>query len=253
MDTTSTFRTTLAAAALLIVAAPGVYADVVLTEQRVREAFVFQGQEQPRVEQTVVTWYGDGSVRRDEGEVSFLVSSKDSTLTILDHEAKTSSVLELPVEIERYVPEEMRPRLREFREAMKLDTSITPTEVREKIAGHDARRVDIVVTSPTMGMRTELEMWMADDVGVQPELFALAARTLAALQPASGDFVEKLIALGGYPVRTVTKTASMGTEAATKEELVSVETKTAAAGWYTVPSGYTSKPFNPLEGAPGAQ
>lgn len=230
----------------LAFAADAAAADVVVTEKRVRDAFVYMEQEQPRLEQTVTTWFGDGVLRRDEASTSFILSAKANTLTIVDHEAKSLSVLNLPIDIESYIPEAMRPQLREFRDAMKLEATVTPTETTEQIAGFEAKRVDIVAESKAVGMRTELEMWISKGISVDHELFALAARTLAALQPASGDFVEKLIALDGYPVRTVTKSTSMGAETSTREEVVSVETKTAPEGWYLAPADYTTKPFNPM-------
>jgi hypothetical protein len=73
---------------------------------------------------------------------------------------------------------------------------------------------------------------------------------MASLQPAGDAIVEKLLALEGYPVRTTTKATMMGTTIQTSEELVSVETKAPAAGWYAPPADYTLKRFNPLEAPP---
>ncbi len=241
-------RRFLALLPLALIAAP-LAADTVVTEKRVRDAFTYGDKEQPKLEQTVTTWFGDGQLRRDEGTTSFLLSAKANTLTILDHEAKTASVLQLPIDMEQYVPEAMRPQLRQFRDAMKIESTITPSGTTEKVGNWEAERVDITLSAAAMGMKTELTMWIAKGFEVDRELFALAARTMAALQPAAGEFAEKLIALGGYPVRTTTKMSGMGTETTTREEVVSLETKEAPAGWYQIPEGYSNKPFNPLEGA----
>lgn len=237
--------------AILALAAPATFADTVITEKRVREPFTMMGQSQERLEETVTTWIGDGTLRRDEGGATFIVDAKANKLYILDNTARTTSPVDLPIDIASFVPAEMLPMVEQMRAAMQLEATVTPSTETATIAGHTAKRVDILVTGAN-GMKTELAMWLTTDLGIDQKLFQLAARAMASLQPAGDAIVDKILALDGYPIRTTTKATMMGTTIQTSEELVTVETKKPAAGWYTPPADYAIKRFNPMEPPPGA-
>lgn len=234
-----------------LVAAPAV-ADTVLVENRVREPFTMMGQSQPREETTVETWFGDGVLRRDEGSTTFLLDTKAQRLVILDHEAKTASTLDLPIDLEQLMPAEMQPMMKQMREAMKMEATVEKTEETAKVAGFEARRVNITVTSAT-GMRSEMAVWLASGLGVDSEAFRTAARAMASLQPAAESWIEKLLELEGYPVKTDTTMTMMGSTMVSHEELVRKEERDAPADWYAIPSQYQTKKFNPMEmmGGPG--
>lgn len=87
-------------------------------------------------------------------------------------------------------------------------------------------------------------VWAGPVPGVDAAQFKLLTRTLAALMPGDGRWVEELMKIDGVPVlREVT---FKGSTTKNREELVQVETKPAPAGTFDLPAGYRKVDYNPM-------
>lgn len=199
--------------------------------------------DQPERQGTVTLWIGDDVVARDDGRSRAIL--RDGELVLVDHESRSYSLLALPVDVPSLIPPEMRELAGQMMQMMRMDAEITPTDERREVAGWDARRYQVQLTNP-MGVAVAMDLWLSEEVELPAARVEELARALGEVQPGGGGWVAELTALPGFPVLQETRIAVGGDEMTSREELVSIERKTAPAGVYAPPADYEVRPFNPL-------
>ncbi len=226
----------------LLPAAAG--ADTVLTSKSHTDAFSIMGQNQPAEDRTIQTWIGADRMARLGDKADYIVRLDQSKMYIVDHNDKTFSPIDLPVDLKKILPPEMAQMLEQMSGMMKMDATVTPTDETQKIGEWNAKKYLIGVNA--MGMNIDIESWHSTDVDVDYSALAKLATHRAALQPQGGDWMKKIAEIPGYPVRQKITMKMMGTPMLSTQELVSVGEKPAPAGTYEVPGGYTEKAFDPM-------
>lgn len=230
-------------AATALVAAPS-FADHKLVLESHQDAFEIQGQEQPAQDKTVTMWIADGgSVARDDGQ-SLVILSGDK-LYLVNHEAESYNVLDLPVEVADLVPEAQRERVSQMQEMARLEATLTPGEEVREINGWNARRYELELSAQT-GLGLDMVIWASDEVGVDAAANRRLVAALASLQPGGADWVDAMAKIEGFPVlRETTMRLPGDSSVTTSEELVSVEETDAPEGTYAPPEGYEEADFGP--------
>jgi hypothetical protein len=180
------------------------------------------GQEQPAKDTQEVTWIGKDHMRVEEGDKVTIVRLDLKKMYILDTKAKTSSTLDLPVDMDKYMPEEMAPMMEQMLSQMKV--TITPTEEKKKIQDWNATKYTMTMSLP-MGGSLDQEMWVVKDIGIDPELW----------QKLQGA------------VMSVERTQKMmGNEMKSTEKVLSVEEKDPPKDFYDLPKDYKDTPYDPM-------
>ena len=62
------------------------------------------GQTQPEKDEVHTTWIGDGKLRMDQGQSSTVVDLDGNKMIIIDHDNKSYSEIDLPVNLEELLP-----------------------------------------------------------------------------------------------------------------------------------------------------
>lgn len=225
-------------------------ADTRLTMESHTDAFQMMGQTRPAQDVTITYWIGDDRALRDDGERGFLLRGDRKELYVLDHQAETYSVIDLPVDFASLVPPESREQMEQMLQAMEMTATVTPTDERREINGWQARRWDVHLEN-RMGMTVDSEVWVTDAIDADAESLRRLTRAFASLQPGGGGAVEEILKIEGVPVLTETRMAGMGGSTSSREELVAASQEEAPPGTYEVPEGYTEAPLNPMGGGPG--
>jgi hypothetical protein len=225
--------------------APAAAADTLLKMKNHTDAFQVMGQSQPAQDQDVTVWVGDDRAVRSNGSTTLLLRLDQQKLYVIDHEGKTYSALDLPVDFMAYMPEEAKAQMGQMFEAMEMTATVEPTEESQEINGWDTHLYKVHLANQ-MGMSIEAKVWVTDDVDVDMDSFKEMTRAMASLQPGAGSAAEELLKIDGLPVLMESQIQGMGGETASREELVSAETQDAPPGTYEVPEGYTEKPFNAM-------
>jgi uncharacterized protein DUF4412 len=229
---------------VLLLAASPAAADSLLTLQSHADAFQVAGETQPAKDTQVRIWVAGDRVRRDEGDTSMILRLDRDRLFILHHQEKTYNEVALPVDFVRLMPKEKENLGTLWAEKMKLTVKLTPAQETKKINSWTARRAQMDIAS-AMGMKIATTLWLSKEIADYAVLNKLSA-TLAALQPGAVEWSQKLAQMDGFPVLKEDDVDAMGARFKTREELVSVETKTAPVNLWDPPAGYTVEVFDPI-------
>jgi hypothetical protein len=248
-------RIAILAPLLAALAAASANADSLLILKSHADAFALKEESQPARDTEVRLWVaGDKAgdkVRRDEGDTSMILRLDRNKLYLIHHPDKTFNELPLPIDFVRLMGKGKEDLGQTWAQKMRLTVKVTPGEETKKIGNWTARREQMSISS-AMGMKIATTLWLSKDVAGYPALNKLTA-ALAALQPGAADWSQKLEQLDGFPVLKEDDVDALGAHFKTREELVSVESRTAPAGLYDPPVGYTAADFDPLASAGGGE
>lgn len=224
---------------------PAAAADTLLQMKNHTGAVQMMGQSRPAQDLDITFWIGDQRAVRSDGKTSAILRLDQKKLYVVNHEAKTYSVLDLPIDIASYLPPEMKAQMDQMLEAMAMTAKVEPTEERKEVNGWDAHLVHVTLSNQ-MGMTIDSQVWVTEDVEIDAGSFKEMTRALASLQPGAAAAAEELLKIDGVPVLVETEIKGMGGGTTQTEELVSAATQKAPAGTYEVPEGYTEQTFNPM-------
>lgn len=231
------------ALALALAAVPAA-ADKVLTIANHSDAFSMMGQTTPAEDNTFTYWFGGDAIRYDMDETSVILRLDQKRFYFVNHDEKTYSPMDLPIDFEKLVGPEMAPMMQQMAQMMAATTTVTPSDRTGSYAGYSCKhyRVDISMAM----MQTSMDMCTTEDLPIDypkyRELY-LAQSELAAGQSWMRDLAEKL---KGFPLRTDTTATVMGKPMKSWQELKSIEEKAAPAGHYEPPAGYREVKFDPM-------
>lgn len=227
----------------LSLTSPALCHDVVLTKEKHTDRAKIMGQEQPAKDTKEVVWIGKDHMRVEEGDKVTIVRLDLKKMYMLDTKAKTSSTLDLPVDITKMLPEEMRPMMEQM--FSQITVSITPTEETKKVKDWDTTKYTMTMALP-MGGSMEQEMWVAKDIGGAREGWHDLYAAVMSANPVRAGMVEEMKKIDGVPVLVERTQKMMGSEIKSTEKVISVEEKDAPEGHYDLPKDYKDKPFDPM-------
>ncbi|MCP4546812.1 MAG: hypothetical protein GY835_10155 [bacterium] len=242
-------------AALLACHPPGLlFADVVM-EFDVRKERIQGFTQESRVtgfRRTVSI--GAKAARMDDevksGEVSiyvvesYLLRPDLGKLFLLHHRAKAYRVVELPIELEAYIPEECQAVAPEIARLNTLDMELTETGDERTFGSWRARlwRADVVF--PVSGTSEKYEFWVSTELDFDPGAYKEFMRNFYAIDYAERKWRDEILALEGVVIHAE---ARRGSGQATKRnstiQLLSIGEKEVDPGYYEVPEGYREVPF----------
>ncbi|MFN0008582.1 MAG: hypothetical protein ACKVXR_11825 [Planctomycetota bacterium] len=236
-------RILLQLALALSASAPALSADFVITKEKHTDRAKVMGQDQPAKDTKEVVWIGKDRLRVEEGDKVTIVRLDLKKMYMLDTKAKTSSSLDLPVEVSKMLPEEMRPMMEQM--FSQITVSVTPTEETKKIKDWDTTKYKMTMSLP-MGGSMEQEMWVAKGIGGKREGWHDLYAAVMSANPVRAGMVDEMKKIDGVPVLVERTQKMMGSEIKSRETVISVEEKEAAEGFYDLPKDYKNKPFDPM-------
>lgn len=226
--------------------------DIVITKEKHTDRAKVMGQEQPAKDTKEVLWIGHDRMRVEEGDKITIVRLDQKKMYILDSKAKTSSTIDLPVDMKKYMPADMAPMMEQM--FSKMTITITPTTETKKVKDWDTTKYTMTMSLP-MGGSLDQEMWVAKDLGGDKKAWVELQSALMSANPVRAGMVEEWKKLDGLPVLVERTQKMMGSEVKSRDAVISVEEKEAAEGFYDVPKDYKDKPFDPMAeiqmGGPG--
>lgn len=231
---------TLAVAAAL--STPVLAADYVLTKKKHTDAMSFGPQETPAVDSTEVTWIAKDMMRSDEGDKSTIIRLDLKKMYVVDHKAKTVSTIDMPMDMKKYFPPEMAPMIEQVLSSMKV--TVTPSTETKKIQTWNTTKYTMTL-SMMMGGITQ-EMWTTKDIQLAGTGWNEMTTAMLSMRMGGEAMAAEMKKVEGVPV-LVERVQKVGPgEVKSREEIVSVEQKEPAKGWYELPKDYVEKPFDPM-------
>src|SRR4029453_4682515 len=200
------------------------------------------GHEEPAKDETIEMWISKNSVARRGGTVDTIARLDEKKLYVINNTAKAYSVIDLPFDFKSLLTPEQQPMAEQMEKMMAMNITVTPTTETKKVGKWSAKRYDVAVTG--MGMKMDIVSWISNDIGFDRKAYREFFSNLAGLQMRS-DWMKKLAEIDGYPVAQDMTMTIMGKPITSHTELVSVEEKSAPAGTYEPPAGYTLRKNTP--------
>ncbi len=242
-------------AALLICRLPGLLFADVLIEFDVRKERIQAFTQESRVTEFRRTVsIGAKAARMDDevksGEVSiyvvesYLLRPDLGKLFLLHHRAKAYRVVELPIELEAYIPEECQDIWPEIARLDSLDMELTDTEEERTFGTWRARLWRANVVFPVRGTSEKYEFWVSTELDFDPGAYKDLMRNFYAIEPTERKWRDEILALEGVVIHAE---ARRGSGQATKRnstiQLMSIGEKEVEPGYYEVPEDYREVPF----------
>jgi hypothetical protein len=224
-------------------------ADTRIVQQSRHEAFTVMGREQPAFDAERVIWIGTDRLRMDEAGASFIVRADSKLLYIVDHDHRTVSSVELPVDLASLLPEGVAGQMLAM---MQPKVVITPSDDTKMVGPWKARRYDVVLTSD-MAQVTNT-MWATTEVEVDRDAYFELFREIVSLQPGMADVLAELRNIDGFVVQeesVATMPMAGDAEMRTVDTTVSVEEVEPPEGTYDPPADYDVKAFDLLAAMQG--
>ncbi len=234
-------RPVLLVSALLLVAGLAA-ADSKIVQHTHQDAFTVMGQTHAAQDEEQTLWVGSDRLRMDQGDTSTVVRLDLQKMFIINHQAKTISTLDLPIDLAALMPPGMGEQMLKM---MTFKVDVTPKEETRTVADWKAHRWDVTMTSPMMNVKATY--WATQDVSLDLKNFHALFQRLVSLQPGMAEVAEKLRSIDGFVVAqdAVATMPMMGdTTMKTTQQVVSIEKGDPPKGAYEPPQGYTSKPFD---------
>lgn len=219
-------------------------ADQVLTLSSHTDAMKMMGQTTPAKDETHTYWFGDQATRYDMGDTSVLTRLDQKKFYVINHPEKTYSTIDLPFDFKSLVGPEMAPMMDMMAKQMAATVTVTPTDRTGSFAGFDCTYSKIDIKMSMMNISTDScnSDRMPIDYSRYKEL-QTAFSQLSMNQDWIKEIAEKV---KGFPVRSESTMNVMGSPVKSWQELKSVEDKSAPAGHYDPPAGYTEQKYDPM-------
>ena len=243
MMTKRLFVMALTAAALLLGAWPA-QADLCMTQVNHTDAFEIMGQKQPEKFDTTVMWLGDKWARSDLSDTAtMLFSVEKGELTILDHTAKTYTIIPLNFGeiVDQALAEQEGAEADAAKEAMKammgsVKCDVQATDETKKIRDWNATKYDVNMSIMMMNMTDEI--WATEDIKFDVKAYHAMAEGMLSQMPGASNIVSEMMKIKGIPVLSITTGNMMGTTFTATSEMIECSEKDAPSGWYDIPAGY---------------
>jgi hypothetical protein len=233
----------LAACALVV---PASASDTKITKRKITDTITVKGMERPLEIQNEVTWLGKERLRVDMGVWTTIVRADTKKLYQINHDARSYSVVDLPVDLKKYMTPEQTKKAEDT--AAKVTISVTPTTETKRIKDWTATKYTMTMTVPKRGTFTE-QIWAASDVGFDTAAWFQLLSARMTLQPVGALMAAEQAKIVGYPL-SIERTQTIGRNALTgRDEVLSIECLEAPEGTFEVPKDYTEKPYDLADGA----
>jgi len=219
-------------------------ADFRVIQQHHQDGFSMMGQTQAPTDEEHVTWIGDKKLQMDQGSTSTIVQLEAGKMIIINHDDKTYTEIDLPVDIAALMPPGMAEQMMAM---LKFDVSVTASDETKKVGEWNAKRYDLKMTSTMMSLDSVI--WASKDTPIDQAHYLGLFSKVMSLQPGMGGMMEQMRQIDGYTVAqegTMSMKFMGETTIGSSDVVKSIDDVDPPAGTYDVPAGYAKKDFDYL-------
>jgi len=210
--------------------------------QHHQDGFTMMGQTQAPTDEEHVTWIGTKKLRMDQGSTSTIVQIESGKMILLDHDDKTYTEVNLPVDLAALMPPGMAEQMMAM---LKFDVTVTASDETKKVGEWNAKRYDLKMTSAMMTLDTVI--WASTETPIDDEAFFDLFSVVMSLQPGMDSMLEQMRQIDGYVVSqegTMSMKFMGDTTVGSIDVVKSIENVGAPAGTYDPPAGYVKEEFD---------
>ncbi len=214
-------------------------ADVYIKQKTHTDAFKMMNQEQPAKDVISEQWIGDNKFASHSKDQSIIIDTNKKVLIMINHITKTYIFMTLPLDISKYMPEQIAQMMKQM--MGNLAMTVKSTGETKMIGKWKCNRYDMTMT--VMGMPMNLISWASTDVPFDWEkIGALMLESVAKIQMNLNEAsINEMKKVKGYTIATEMTMNMMGAKMSVKMITLEISNKPAGPEVYSVPPGYTKK------------
>lgn len=220
---------------LLIFASASFAADVYVKQTTHTDEFSMMGQSQPAKDDINEMWIGKDKFAMVSSETTIIINLDDKKMYMINHSTKTYVPMDLPLDISQYFPAQ-------FSQMMQgVTIKVNPTGETKTIDSWKCDGYDVNMNIMMMDMKQKV--WASTDVPFDWKAFneKMLPQFTQAMMNIGGDAMDEFIKIKGFQIRTEMSMNMMGAEMKSWTEVSEIAEKSAPAGIYSVPEGYSKK------------
>lgn len=243
----SRFKVGLICLALVLVPWPALAKNHVYSF--LREAKLLRGPANEVVQATSengTLYVAQSQVRFDQGDqVSWILDAAKSELTLVRHDLRTYSVMQVPFELEGFARTAAEKSLLNEGLAQSIQSiEVRPGQETKQISGFPAKRVDVVGVSPDGLNRVEYELWLSPAFAEEEGLYRAILREFGGADLILRPLARKMAEMPGFPVLRRSVAHFPEGRLIDERRLVAVEEKDLSPQLFAPPAGYRQLPFD---------
>jgi hypothetical protein len=218
--------------------------DIYIKTQNHTDAISVGEQKQPASDTFSEQWIGNGEVAIINPENTIILHTRRKVIDLIYSKTKVYVEATLPLDFIGLLPPEIAPLM----QSMKLSIAVSPAGKTITLKEKPCRQYSVTITgndAPVIKMKvyatTDISFDLKNYVEVQSSLFKTQMIGFNATSK------KELAKIRGLWMASETTAEVMGSTAHSTMEVIEIAKKSAPAGTYTVPSGYTRKEKLSLE------
>lgn len=224
---------------LVVISFAFLNADVYIKTKTHTDAFEMMGQKQPAKDRVTEQWMGDNKFAQiTEGQTMVLDLNKN-VIHVIYHGTKSYVEAKLPLDISNLLPEQAAAMLN----MMKMTVAVSPTGESKKVGDWNCKGYDVTMSMAMMTMK--MKSWVTKDVPFDWKTFS--EKMFPHVMKLSGSIgldenaLKEFKKLEGFQVAMEMSMNMMGQDIKSTTQVVEISKKSAPAGTYSVPQGYTKQ------------
>lgn len=227
---------------VVLLAVGAASADYKVVLQHHQDGFTMMGQTQAPTDEEHVTWIGNKKLRMDQGSSSTIVDVEAGKMMLLNHDDKTYTEVDLPVDLAALMPPGMAEQMMAM---LKFDVTVAASDETKKVGEWNAKRYDLKMTSAMMSLDTVI--WASTETPIDHAAFFDLFSVVMSLQPGMDSMLEQMRQIDGY---VVSQEAAMSmkfmgeTTVGSTDVVTSIAKVDAPAGTYDPPAEYAKEEFD---------
>jgi hypothetical protein len=227
----------LSIAAVILVAASSLAADVYVKTKTHTDAMSMMGQTTPAVDLVTEQWFNDNQFAQISPENSFVIDIAKNMAYMIYHQSKTYVEMPLPIDIAKYLPPEAAAMAAMFR----MTATVNPTTETKKVGSWNCTGYDVTIS--VMGFPMNMKLWATTDLPFDASAFVqkFLPSVLKGTMRLDDASVKEFAKVKGFQIASETNAEIMGAKMHTTTEVLEISKKNPPAGVYTVPAGYAKK------------
>lgn len=218
---------------ILALATASFAADTYVKQKFHQDAMAMAGQ--PAKDDINHIWIADTKMAMHGPDQSIIINLDIKKMFWISHKGKSYVEMDLPLDMSKYIPAQMAQMMGSV--TVKVNpTGETKTIGQWKCDGYD-------VTINVMMMEMKQKIWSSTDVPFDWKAYneKMLPQFTQAMSMMGGDTFEEFKKIKGFQIRTDMTMNMMGTEIKNWTEVEEMSDKSAPAGTYDPPAGYTKK------------
>jgi hypothetical protein len=190
---------------------------------------------QPAKDQINHLWISDNKFAMHSDDQSIIIDLDASKMYMIQHKSKSYVPMDLPLDLAKYFP----PQMQQMMQGMSLKVNVTGE--KETIGQWPCEIYEMTMT--IMGMEMTQKIWASTEVPFDWKAFneRLMPQFMQAFMRLGADSLDEFKKIQGFQIKTEMSMNMMGNTMKNTSDVLEIDSKSAPAGTYAPPAGYTKK------------